>query len=191
MSGAVGYARRAVLDTVRTLGEEDLTGLLWFDSQARVALRLARYDDPVQEIERAWSEHPGRGTVLASAIRSASRELSNSGAEQRLMVVVTDGFLSSSEDFGSLEQQITDGRVEVIPLVIGENVEVGPLRWLSSVRHGEVLRVQHLVAGRGLGLIDHRHQPLARRRDRGRLGVGRHHPVDIDPRVGQPARDPP
>jgi hypothetical protein len=98
------------------------------------------------------------------------------------MVVVTDGFLSSSEDFGSLEQQITDGRVEVIPLVIGENVKVGPLRWLSSVRHGEVLRVQHLVAGRGLGLIDHRHQPL---------GVGRHHPVDIDPRVGQPARDPP
>jgi hypothetical protein len=51
---------------------------------------------------------------------------------------------------------------------------------------------QDLVAHRGLGLIDHRHQPLARRRNRGhgRLGVGRHHPVDIDPRIGQQALDP-
>lgn len=139
------YARESVLETVRALAGSDMAGLMWFDVVPREALSLAAHDNFAQQVRRAWTAQPGGGTVLAPALHNAIHQLGGAQAERRFLVVVTDGFLSSPEKLQSLEQQVETAGIDVISLVIGGNQDVEPLRRLSALNEGVLLRVDRIA----------------------------------------------
>ena len=140
-----GLALRAVSETARTLSEKDLTGLIWFDAQPRVVLPLRRYENPADEIERAWSTRPTGGTLVLPALTAAVSALSEVAADQRLLVMVTDGFAPSGEDLRPLQQQIARNGIDVITLIVGDNPDIEPFRRLSRINDGVLLRI-HKIA---------------------------------------------
>jgi len=138
-------ALRAVSETARTLSGKDWTGLMWFDAQTRVALPLRRYDNPADEIQRVWNTRPTGGTVVLPAIRAAVKALSEVPSDQRLLVMVTDGFASPGEDLRPLQQQIALNGIDVITLIVGENSDIEPFRRLSRINDGVLLPIHEIV----------------------------------------------
>lgn len=134
------HARRAVVETARGLVKGDYIGLIWFDVAAHTALPLDLYPDPAAAVERAWTVRPSGGTALTSALRAALDRLSDSAADRRLLVLVTDGQVPAGEDLAPLYRRIRDEGVDVISLVVGKRgAAVEPLARLSALNDG-VLR---------------------------------------------------
>ena len=141
----LAYAREAVIKTSRALATDDLIGLVWFDTTLHEALPLQPYDDFVRKIERAWTNNPAGGTALTPALDAALDLLSGTEADRHILVLITDGFLSPSEDLGPLADKAGTARTTVISLVIGEIMDVDSLQQLSAANDGALLRVDRVA----------------------------------------------
>lgn len=138
-----GRAREAVLGTAASLQEGDRTGLLAFDAEPRYWLPLDRYRDPVRRLEAAWRHTPAGGTRILPALQEAVARLREVEADQRLLVLVTDGFVAG-EDFTGLLPAIADAGIDVITLALGKDPDLELLGRLSSLNDGALLHVHDL-----------------------------------------------
>jgi len=128
----MGYAQRAVLETVRTLGAEDQLGVVAFDVQARTILPLAAYPDPIAAVEGLWTTlGPAGGTRLRPALQAAIAELGQSALSRRLLVLVTDGFLAQEDVKASVQALQAEG-IELLVLAVGREADVAALRELAG-----------------------------------------------------------
>ena len=133
-------AQRAVLETARGLGPRDALGLVVFDVVPRVLIPLGPAADGVAALERDWRASPNGGTRIGPALESAIGELERSGAGQRMLVVVTDGFTDDAP-IAELRAQLARARIETIALAIGPDADVAALQRLFGTGAGQVLRV--------------------------------------------------
>jgi Ca-activated chloride channel family protein len=138
-------ARRAVIETGGTLGREDRIGLLWFDTLPHLVLPLTSKEDAIRRIEQLWTIKPNGGTRLVPALTEAIAELSSSTTEQRLLVIVTDGFFRQDDSIQPLKKQLVQHQIDVIGIVLGSNTQVGPLKALTEVDEGRLLRVSRVA----------------------------------------------
>ncbi|NIQ55203.1 MAG: hypothetical protein GWN71_18045, partial [Gammaproteobacteria bacterium] len=65
-------------------------------------------------------------------------------AEQRLLVLVTDGFVEG-EELGPAEEGLARAGVEVIALAVGADVELAVLEHVAVATGGALLRVAELA----------------------------------------------
>lgn len=138
-------ARKAVLGATRLLGEQDQVGVVVFDIEPRVRLPLARHENPAARMGETWQDVPSGGTRLAPALTAASEALATADAEQRLLVLVTDGF-AAEDDYSEVLENIEAHEIDVIALAIGEEPEIDTLQELASRNEGMLIRVGDLVA---------------------------------------------
>ena len=136
----LGMARRAVVDTGRGLAATDAVGLIAFDVEPTVALPLAPRDAPADALDAAWPAGAGGGTRLAPALARAVDLLAAVDAQQRLLVLVTDGFVEETLP-PDVPERLRDAGVDVIALPVGTDAPSALLAALASDGDGRVLPV--------------------------------------------------
>jgi Mg-chelatase subunit ChlD len=139
----LALARRAVTETASSLLDSDRIGLLAFDVQPRVLVPLGTYQHPGRVLDAAWQLRAAGGTRLRPALQAALEQLQAAQTEQRLLVLVTDGFVEG-EDFADIEPQLAAGKVTVIALAVGD-ADPTVLQRLARYNDGKLLRVRELA----------------------------------------------
>jgi Mg-chelatase subunit ChlD len=132
-------ARRAIVETLGGISEEDRVGVSSFASEPNEILPLALHVDPARRLEGRIPAASG-GTRLRPALEYALERLSRVDVEQRLLVLVTDGFVEG-EELGPAAEGLARAGVEVIALAVGADVELAALEHLAAAGGGAVLRV--------------------------------------------------
>jgi Mg-chelatase subunit ChlD len=133
-------ARRALLETLRAIPDDDLVGVTSFALEAREVVPLGRHGRLGDtELSFALPAASG-GTRLGPALRDAVDRLSRAEAEQRLLVLLTDGF-TPEEDLAPIERALADADIQVIALAVGRDVRLQTLEDLARHTGGSVLRV--------------------------------------------------
>jgi hypothetical protein len=128
----MSFARRAVLETARTLGPNDQIGVIAFDVEPRVLLPLQRYADPVAAMTSvSQALGPAGGTRLRPALEAALFELEQSSTKPQLMVLVSDGFFDD-DGLDDVMKSIIEREIELIVLAIGKGADLARIESLAG-----------------------------------------------------------
>jgi hypothetical protein len=133
-------ARQAVIQTLRGISEQDLVGVSSFALEPREILPLGRHADPAGRLAAELPAASG-GTRLLPALEHAAQRLAQAEAEQRLLVLVTDGF-AEGDDLASVRGELADAGVDVVALAVGHGVRLDLLEELAEIGSGAVLVVR-------------------------------------------------
>lgn len=138
----LALARQSVSEAWRVLSEEDLVAVSSFALEPReiVALGLAHAADR----ELPPLPDSSGGTRLEPALRHGLEVLSDASADQRLLVLVTDGFVPE-EDLSAVQRALAEAGVEVIALAVGADVDLAALRSLALATGGSVEHVDQVA----------------------------------------------
>ena len=132
------------MHTARALPEGDRVGLLAFDVEVSERLPLASYADPEAALQQAWHITPAGGTRLVPALKLAIERLSAVDASQRLLVLLSDGFVGE-EDLRPLRKALADSDIDLIALAIGSEVQTDALAALTAVNRGRLVVIDRLA----------------------------------------------
>ncbi len=141
----MAIARRAIESAASLLQPGDLTGLITFDVETRIRLPLDNYPNPARRISQAWDFAPRGGTRLQPALAQALELLQASPVEQRIILLLTDGFIERQEDFSGIATALQRSGVDLIALTIGGTAEDKVLTQLSRINQGALLPVTDLI----------------------------------------------
>ncbi len=133
-------ARRAVAQTARDLGEQDLMGILAFDAEPRSIVPLGPADASRRLLDAGPSWKAAGGTRLAPALASAVAALEAATVARRILVLVTDGFVDTLPG-EELRNRLARASIELVVLGVGAEINLDALRALSQVTGDEFLRV--------------------------------------------------
>ena len=137
------FARAAVLETARTLTASDRIALHSFNVDSATHLAPGRYTDPRAALADAWQFGAQGGTQLAPALERALASMAAATNEQKLLILVTDGFVEET-DLAYARQALAENRVDLIAMAIGAESDIASLQALAAYR-GRVLRVEQLA----------------------------------------------
>ncbi|HHH38594.1 MAG TPA: VWA domain-containing protein, partial [Sedimenticola sp.] len=141
----LAVARQAIRETAALLEPGDLSGLITFDREAEQRLPLAPRKQPAAAIDRAGSFTPHGGTRLAPALRMAVEELAASAPKQRIILLVSDGFVEESGAFDAIAGDMARAGIDLIALAIGPTPDEGVLRRLTRINRGRLIRLQGIL----------------------------------------------
>jgi len=135
-------ARRAVLSAAASLFPQDEVGLISFDVEAALLLPLARHPDAAGALAGAWRGTASGGTDPARALALAIGQLESSGVGNRIMVLISDGHLPSS-DAADLEARLQGTGIELLAWSIGVNADRTTLETLARRIGGRFSQVEN------------------------------------------------
>jgi uncharacterized protein with von Willebrand factor type A (vWA) domain len=121
MSGTkIEMTRRAALAAVDPLGDEDLVGVVAFDSAPTDVVRLQRVGLPRPEIAAAIATiEPGGGTEFYPALRDAYAMLSAARAHARHALLLSDG-QAAPDGLAELTARMKRDGMTVSTIAIGD-----------------------------------------------------------------------
>ena len=149
-AGATGrrlpIAQQAVIAAATSLRPADRVGLITFDVEASVLLAAASRTDHVASIAQVWPDRASGGTRLLPALRLAVDELQRQDSEQKLLVLLTDGFLAG-EDVGQIGAVLRGTDIELIGLVIddGNQPGLGVLSAVAESGRSRIVRIDDVL----------------------------------------------
>jgi hypothetical protein len=144
------YAKEAALTVVGQLRDQDLVGVIAFDSQPREIAALG----PLR-VNRARLEEliprlvENGGTDFYDALTSAREQLSASRVSRRHVILLTDGDTNRSaiDEYRSLIREIAADKISVTTIRIGDNtVNLGLLKEISEYTGGQFHYVENVRA---------------------------------------------
>jgi Ca-activated chloride channel homolog len=135
------YAKEAALAVVRQLRDQDLVGMIAFDSQPYELAPL----QPLRENRAKLEQMIPRlvengGTDFFDALVSARDQLANSRIHRRHIILLTDGDTnrSSPDEYRNLIQRIAAENISVTTIRMGDNtVNLALLRQISEGTNGQ------------------------------------------------------
>ena len=140
------YAKKAALAVVRQLKDQDLVGVIAFDSQPREISPLRPLRDNRAELEDLIPRLvENGGTDFYAALASAREQLAASRVSQRHMILLTDGDTNRAarDEYRSLIGEIAAAGISVTAIRIGDNtVNLKLLQDISSGTGGEFHHVE-------------------------------------------------
>ena len=119
-------ARDAVLFTAAALRPADRVGLIAFDVEARQLLAPRTRDDHAAAIRKVWPEQASGGTSIIPALNLARSALEQEHAEQKLLLLVTDGMLTS-RDLEELQVRLRAEDLEFTAMIVSDGQSDAPL----------------------------------------------------------------
>ena len=139
-------ARQAVLETVNALRPADRVGLITFDVESKELLSLDSRADHAKSIEQVWPDRASGGTRLMPSLRRAVDTLQRDDSKQKMLVLLTDGFLAS-DDVDQLDDTLRNSDVELIAMIIdvGSQSDIGQLSRIANTHRGRVIRVDDVL----------------------------------------------
>ena len=144
------YAKQAALTVIGQLKDQDLVGVIAFDSQTHEIspLRaLAENRGILEDLIPRLAENGG--TDFYGALWSATQQLSSSRASRRHVVLLTDGDTNRTawDEYRSLIAQIAAAQISVTTVRIGDNtVNLKLLQDISRKTSGEFHHVTNAEA---------------------------------------------
>lgn len=141
------YAKEAALTVVRQLKEQDLVGVIAFDSQPHEISAL----EPLRENRRALEDLIPRlvengGTDFYDALVSAREQLLASRVSRRHIILLTDGDTNRAApaEYRALTKDLAADQISVTTIRIGDNtVNLKLLKDISSETGGEFHYVEN------------------------------------------------
>ncbi len=141
----MAIARQAVLESARLLQREDRMGLIAFDTESRTLLPLAIHHDIAERITQSRQLVPHGGTRVAPALEAAIEELDKVDIEQRLILLITDGFIEENQDFSGIAELLKQKEIDLVALTIGPRQENPVLQRLTDINNGRLLPVVEVI----------------------------------------------
>jgi len=148
----IALARQAIAETLLALEDEDWVGVSTFAVEPRERLAFGHHARDPERVKAAVPD-PSGGTRLVPALRHGAARLSNARAKERILVLVTDGFVDDFEsggDASALQRELAAAKVQLVALAVGANVQLGVLEQLVAQGGapefgGRLLRVNQLA----------------------------------------------
>ena len=138
-------ARQAVLESAQLLQPGDRAGLIAFDTVPRALLPLAVYPDLAPQISRSWQLLPHGGTRLAPALEAAVETLARVDVEQRIILLVSDGFIEDQRDFSGVAERLEKTGIDLVALTLGPQQQNPALQRLTRINDGQLLPVTDVI----------------------------------------------
>ena len=133
---ALSMANRAVAASVAALGTADQIGLVEFADSAKVLAAPGSHSHT--ELPQLLTLQASGGTQLAAGLEQALAQLQQTELEQRLLVLVTDGF-SADIDSAHWRRQLRDAGVTLVALAVGSAPNTTILEQLAWSADSRVL----------------------------------------------------
>ncbi len=141
------YAKEAALAVVRQLKDQDLVGVVAFDSQPREISPLQPLRENRSRLEELIPQLvENGGTDFYDALVSARQQLAGSRVGRRHVVLLTDGDTNRAalEEYRSLIKDLTLAQISVTTIRIGDNtVNLKLLQDISRGTGGEFHHVEN------------------------------------------------
>lgn len=141
----LALAGRAIAASARSLSRSDSAALIAFDVEARTLLPLAPRHDQPAALESALRVPASGGTQIGPALERALDLLGSSGAEDRLLVVATDGRFTDADAASRLAPRFVADNVDVVAIAVGAEANVEALEPLAAHGRSRVLRAADAI----------------------------------------------
>jgi hypothetical protein len=139
-------ARQAVVETAKALRPVDRVGLMTFDVEPRELLAPESRPDHVRSIEQVWPGRASGGTQLMPALQRAIDTLEQRESGQKLLLLLTDGFLAS-EDLSQVEGALLDRDIELIAMIVddGRQSNLDQISRIARASGGRAIRIDDVL----------------------------------------------
>lgn len=144
----IDIANQAVFETARRLEASDQFALVTFEADASTRIPLGpAHSARLAKIHQTGVE-PAGGTRLASGIRLALQQLQASTAQQKLIVLVSDGRTEGAAELQTIASQLAQTDVSLVTLAIDTDArleELSALKSLSGINDGRFALVENTL----------------------------------------------
>lgn len=144
-SGSMGrndkltYAKAAAETVTKTLKDNDLIGVIGFDSQPFVVIPLQTVGESRPYFDQMINRLSAHGqTFLIPALREAERTLGNSGAHVKHVVILTDGETGGTVEmyYDLVSRMHHDGDATISTIAVGQDANVDLLQAIAKYGGG-------------------------------------------------------
>ncbi len=132
-------AMQGVAAAIAELNPQDEVGILSFDVQPTWVLHFTSASNRAQIAQSLSGIGEGGGTDMSAAIQEVIREFSSPGPIRRHVIILTDG-ITGGGNFRELSLKLSDLRVTVTTIGVGENVDEQLLRDIAQWGDGQFYR---------------------------------------------------
>jgi len=138
------YTKEAAREVVRNLKEDDLVGVIGFDSAPFEVVRLGPLSETRdQALERIGRLFPSGKTNLMPAMDEARRRLEQAPAGRKHMIILTDGQLpDAGQYYIELVKQLRLVGITVSTVLVGDEPDIGLLQNMGEVGGGAFYRTE-------------------------------------------------
>jgi len=145
-SNRLQMAKQATIETARALRPVDRVGLITFDVQSNELLPVDARANHADAIEQIWPQSASGGTALMPSLQRAVASLQEGGAEQQLLVLLTDGFLEDA-DLRQLDELLGKTDIELIAMILDDNAqsEISVLEDIAAANGGRLIRIDDVL----------------------------------------------
>jgi hypothetical protein len=145
------YAKTAALEVVHQLKEQDLVGVIAFDSTPNEVAPLRTLKENRARLEKLIPRLiENGGTDFYDALHSARKQLERSRVNRRHIVLLTDGDTNRAGrgEYRSLAKQMAEAQISVTTIRIGDNTV--NLKLLQDISQGTGGSFHHVADARKL-----------------------------------------
>ncbi len=132
------FAKDAAREVIRTLKNEDLIGVIGFDSAPWIVVKLAPLSEVRESaIDRVGRLYPAQKTNLLPAIDEARRSLVRAEAGRKHMLILTDGKVPDAGPFYiEMTKQMRVLGITVSTIMLGGEADIDMLKEMAEVGGG-------------------------------------------------------
>jgi hypothetical protein len=141
---ALALARQAIEKSAGALRPGDELAIVSFADQARLELEFTAQAVATARLLSAIPDAARGGTDLAGGLQLALNTFRTAKAEQKLLVLITDGFVEQTR-LTEIRRELEDAEIQVVALAIGADPSLDALVSLSNFNAGILLRVDEIA----------------------------------------------
>ncbi|RCX20410.1 von Willebrand factor type A domain-containing protein [Fontibacillus phaseoli] len=146
-SGSMGgdklkLAQESAIRTVELLRPKDTVGVVAFDDQPWWVVEPQKLDDKEGVIAKINSIPSAGGTNIFPAVSAATEEMLNVEAQRKHIILLTDGQSAVNSGYDALLESMTDGKITMSTVAVGEDADVNLLQSLANEAKGRYYLVK-------------------------------------------------
>lgn len=129
-------AKEAAIRGVNELADDDLVGVIAFDSVAQWAVELKEVGENRESIENAIGTiQPGGGTSILPALRAACTKLADTDTKLKHVILLTDG-QAETEGYSNLLRQAREDGITISTIAVGPGADTNLLQYIAEEGNG-------------------------------------------------------
>ena len=136
----MALCRTAAREAVKALSPSDWIGVISFDSETHMIVPLQQVAGRTHILPLISRIQPSGGTVMFPAMQKGFRELKQSTASVKHMILMTDG-QTAPDDFQGLTREMKAAGITITSVAIGSDADVNLMRQIASAGGGKLFHV--------------------------------------------------
>ncbi len=129
-------AKEAAIRGVKELDDEDMVGVVAFDSAAQWVVELEKVGENRDSIETSIGTiQAGGGTSILPALRAACTKLSETDTKLKHVILLTDG-QAETEGYSNLLKQAREDGITISTIAVGPGADTKLLQYIAEEGNG-------------------------------------------------------